>query len=113
VALVNSRHFCALKASAPTFTWVASHPRRFRPRDRSGGGRHASGAPAVSPRGLFGGHSRDSSHHRIPWRICSDFDRPVRAVIDCSLSSTSVSIMNVQRFFLITALAFSCVPAQG
>jgi len=77
------------------------------------GGRDGSRAPVVSARGLLGGHSRDSSHHWMPWRICSDFDRPVRAVIDWSLSSTSVSIMNVQRFFLITSPASLLRPAQG
>jgi hypothetical protein len=28
------------------------------------------------------GHSLDSSHQRMPCRICSDFDNPVRAVMD-------------------------------
>ena len=44
-------------------------------------GRQLAVSPAsdCSP---LSGHSRDSSHQRIPWRICSDFDRPVRAVID-------------------------------
>jgi hypothetical protein len=46
----------------------------------------------------------------MPWRICSDFDRPVRAVIDVSRSSVSGSIKNVQRVFLPTfAVRFSDV----
>ena len=55
-------------------------------------------------RASLSGHSRDSSHHRMPCRICSDFDKPVRAVIDDSRSRISGSIMNVQRFFLFTTL---------
>ena len=64
-------------------------------------GRQLAASPA-SDRSPLSGHSRDSSHQRIPWRICSDFDRPVRAVIDVSRSSVSGSIKNVQRVFLPT-----------
>jgi hypothetical protein len=64
-------------------------------------GRQLAASPA-SDRSPFSGHSRDSSHQRIPWRICSDFDRPVRAVIEVSRSSVSGSIKNVQRVFLPT-----------
>jgi hypothetical protein len=39
----------------------------------------------------------------MPCRICSDFDNPVRAEIEDSRSKMSGSIMNVQRFFLLTA----------
>jgi len=43
----------------------------------------------------------------MPWRICSDSDKLVRAAIDRSRSRSSGSIMNVKRCFLIIALA-SC-----
>jgi hypothetical protein len=39
----------------------------------------------------------------MPWRICSDFDKPVRAEILCNRSNTSDSIMKLQSFFLATA----------
>jgi hypothetical protein len=35
--------------------------------------------PEPADRSPRPGHSLDSSHHWIPWRICSDFDNPVRA----------------------------------
>jgi hypothetical protein len=57
------------------------------------------------------GHSLDSSHQRMPCRICSDVDKPVRFEMDWSLSRTSGSIMNVQRFFLITTLR-SRIPVR-
>ena len=80
---------------------------RFESRESEG----ASPRPAISPPSWVG-HSLDSSHHRTPWRICSDFDRPVRAVIDESFSSTSGSTMNVQRFFLVTPICHSSAQLE-
>jgi hypothetical protein len=42
----------------------------------------ARAAAALPDRSAVLGHSLDSSHQRMPCRICSDFDNPVRAVID-------------------------------
>jgi len=70
-------------------------------------GCRSSGLAAEPDILLLSGHSLDSSHQRMPWRICSDNDKLVRAAIDRSRSRSSGSIMNVKRCFLIIALA-SC-----
>jgi hypothetical protein len=49
---------------------------------RAARGRDPIRAAALLDRSVVLGHSLDSSHQRIPCRICSDFDNPVRAVMD-------------------------------